>query len=109
MKTKRVSVLFFLVFTVSSVWAQPFFAHNLEKRGSNGSVEAMLQPNKHLSIWEHILLYSVNGLLLFFSIILISMLLRRKKPGKILVFFLLTLAIGYMIILRYGSMSDLLG
>lgn len=89
--------------------SQPAYAHNLEKHSGKIDVKSLLAPDDDLSTWEHWMLYSVNGLLVLFSIILISMLIRRKKPGKILVFFLLLLVADYAIVVHYGSLLDLIG
>jgi hypothetical protein len=91
------------------ILSKPTYAHNLEKHGGHVDVKHLLQPDDDLSKWEHIFLYAVNSLLILFSIILISMLIRRKKTGKILILFLLMLAIDYVIVLHYESVLDLLG
>lgn len=109
MKKKLVDLLWLLILGFTTFLPQRALAHNLEKQTGKVDVNALLQPDDDLSKWEHVLIYSLNGLLLFFSIILISMLIRRKKPGKILVFFLLALVADYFLVLHYGSFLDLLG
>lgn len=110
MKKKLVYLLWFISAGLSVSLPDLAFAHNLEKHGgSNADIKTLLQPDNDLSSWEHVLIYSINGLLLLSALILISMLILRKKTGKILVFFLLALAADYLIVLHYGSLLDLLG
>jgi hypothetical protein len=97
--------LFFILATIPI----PTFAHNLVKKGGHVDVKELLLPDDDISQWEKVLLYGVNGLLILFSIILISMLIHRKKSGVIFILFLLFLAIDYLIVVHYGSLLDLLG
>ncbi|MDP4083748.1 MAG: hypothetical protein Q8934_03935 [Bacillota bacterium] len=96
--------LFFLSFL-----SHPVYAHFVEKPSGHVDVRELLLPDDDLTLWEKILIYCIDGLLIILALTLISMLLRRKKVGKILILFLVVLAIDYVIVLHYGSILDLLG
>lgn len=89
--------------------SHPVYAHYIEKPSGHVDVKELLLPDDDLTIWGKVLIYSVDGLLIILAITLISMLIRRKKTGKILILFLLVLVMDYFLVLHYGSVFDLLG
>lgn len=89
--------------------SQPVYAHFEGKPSGHVNVNDLLKPNRDITFLEKIGIYFVDGLLIILALALISMLIRRKKIGKILVFFLIVLIIDCFIVLHYGSAFDLLG